>query len=34
MTAGNVVGDISAAFIVGRLNDKVNKEIYAKKHSR
>ncbi|WP_407399062.1 cation:dicarboxylate symporter family transporter [Anaerovibrio sp.] len=34
MTAGNVAGDISSAFVVARLNDKVDKEIYAKMHSR
>jgi len=29
-TAGNVAGDISSAFVMARLNDKVDKEIYAK----
>ena len=34
MTAGNVASDISSAFVVASLNDKVDKEIYAKMHSR
>jgi len=29
-TAGNVAGDISSAFVMARLNDKLDKEIYAK----
>ena len=33
-TAGNVAGDISSAFVMARLNDKLDKEIYAKSNSR